>query len=145
MTTTFITKKDINRKYYLLDAEDKILGRLATQVALLLSGKRKLDYAPHVDNGDFVVVVNAAKVKVTGLKLKQKTYTTYSGYPGGLKIKNLETVLKTKPTEIMRHAVKGMLPKNKLGSRMITRLKIYAGPEHPHTAQNPEKIEVSEG
>lgn len=142
MKTTLLNNKDVKRKYYLVDAEGKILGRLATEVALLLSGKRKRDYTPHVDNGDFVVVVNAAKIAVTGMKLEQKLYSHYSGYPSGLKIKNLETVLKTKPTEAVRHAVKGMISKNKLGSRMMTRLKIYAGSEHPHGAQNPESIEL---
>ncbi len=140
MKTSLITKKEIDRKHYLIDAENQILGRLAVKVALLLSGKRKIDYTSNVDNGDFVVVVNAVKIAVTGDKLKAKTYTSFSGYPGGLKIKTLERVLKTRPTEVIRHAVKGMLPKNKLGSRMITRLKIYAGPEHPHVAQKPEKI-----
>jgi large subunit ribosomal protein L13 len=123
-----------------MDAEGQILGRLAVKVALLLSGKRKVDYTSNVDNGDFVVVVNASKIVVTGNKLKAKSYTSFSGYPGGLKIKSLERVLRTRPGEVIRHAVKGMLPKNKLGSRMITRLKVYAGPEHPHVAQNPEKI-----
>ena len=140
MKTSIITKKEIDRKYYLIDAQDQILGRLAVKAALLLSGKRKVDYTSNVDNGDFVVVVNASRIAVTGDKLKAKTYTSFSGYPGGLKIKTLERVLKTRPTEVIRHAVKGMLPKNKLGSRMITRLKVYAGPEHPHVAQNPEKI-----
>ncbi|MFC1667498.1 50S ribosomal protein L13 [Candidatus Omnitrophota bacterium] len=144
MKTVVINKKDVNRKHYLVDAEGKILGRLATIVALLLSGKRKRDWTPNVDGGDFVILVNALKIAVTGRKLKQKQYTHYSGYPGGLKIKNLETLLRTKPTEVIRHAVKGMLPKNKLGSRMIVRLKIYAGPEHPHGAQNPEKVTISE-
>jgi len=136
-----LNKKDVKRKYYLIDVEDKILGRVAVQISLLLSGKRKSGYTSHVDNGDFVVVVNSAKVKVTGAKMEKKIYKTYSGYPSGLKLKSLETVLKTKPTEPIRHAVKGMLPKNKLGSRMITRLKIFAGPEHTHKAQNPEKVE----
>ncbi|MDP2921419.1 MAG: 50S ribosomal protein L13 [Candidatus Omnitrophota bacterium] len=140
MDTSLITKKDIERKYYLMDAEKQILGRLAVKAAMLLSGKRKVNYTSNVDNGDFVVVVNAAKVAVTGKKLTDKTYTSFSGYPGGLKIKTLERVLKTRPGEVIRHAVKGMLPKNKLGSRMITRLKVYAGSEHPHSAQNPEKI-----
>jgi large subunit ribosomal protein L13 len=144
MKTTVLNKKDVDRKYYLVDAEGKILGRLATQVALLLSGKRKTDHTPSVDNGDFVVVVNAAKIAVTGKKLEDKVYTYYSGYPGGLTIKNLEALLRTKPTDVVRHAVKGMLPKNRLGSRMITRLKIYAGPEHPHQAQNPEKVEIEQ-
>ncbi|MEE8317786.1 MAG: 50S ribosomal protein L13, partial [Candidatus Omnitrophota bacterium] len=100
--TTLITKKDIKRKYYLIDAKGKILGRLAGVIALLLSGKRKRDYTPHVDNGDFVVVINAAKVAVTGAKLEQKTYTHYTGYPSGLRVKNLETLLRTKPTEALR-------------------------------------------
>ena len=140
MKTSLVNKKDIDRKHYLMDAESQILGRLAVKAAMLLSGKRKTDYTSNVDNGDFVVVVNAAKIAVTGAKLQAKTYTSFSGYPGGFKIKTLERVLKTMPTEVIRHAVKGMLPKNKLGSRMITRLKIYAGPEHPHAAQNPVKI-----
>jgi len=142
MTTIFINKNDIKRKHHLIDAKGKILGRLAVQVALLLSGKRKADYTPNVDNGDFVVIVNAGKVATTGAKLEQKVYTHYTGYPSGLRTKNLETLLRTKPTEAIRHAVKGMLPKNKLGSRMITRLKTYAGEEHPHQAQAPQKIEV---
>ncbi len=142
MKTALIKMSDIKRKYYLIDADGKILGRLSTKIALLLSGKHKIDYTPHVDNGDFVVVINAAGIDVTGMKPQQKLYTHYSGYPGGLKVKNLETLLKTKPTEVIRHAVKGMLPKNKLSSRMITRLKLYAGPEHPHKAQNPEKIDT---
>lgn len=140
MKTTLINKKEIDRKHYLIDAENQILGRLAVKAALLLSGKRKVGYTSNVDNGDFVVVVNAAKIAVTGDKLQSKTYTSFSGYPGGLKIKTLEHVMKTRPTEVIRHAVKGMLPKNKLGSRMITRLKIYAGTEHPHSAQKPVKI-----
>ncbi len=140
MKTSLTNKKDIDRKHYLMDADSQILGRLAVKAAMLLSGKRKVDYTSNVDNGDFVVVVNAVKIAVTGDKLHAKTYTSFSGYPGGLKIKTLERVLKTRPTEVIRHAVKGMLPKNKLGSRMITRLKIYAGPEHPHVAQNPVKI-----
>ena len=144
MKTTIINKKDVKRKYYLVDAEGRILGRLATKVASLLTGKLKRDYTPHVDNGDFVVVVNAGKVSVTGSKLEDKLYSYYSGYPSGLKTKSLATVLKTKPTEALRHAVKGMLPKNRLGSRMLTRLKLYAGPGHPHEAQKPEVVDISE-
>jgi len=140
MKTSIITKKEIDRKHYLIDAENQILGRLAVKAALLLSGKRKVDYTSNVDNGDFVVIVNATKVAVTGNKLQAKTYTSFSGYPGGFKIKTMERVLKTRPGEVIRHAVKGMLPKNKLGSRMITRLKIYAGTEHPHAAQKPAQI-----
>ena len=144
MKTSLITKNDISRKHYLIDAENQILGRLAVKAALLLSGKRKVDYTSNVDNGDSVVIVNAAKIAVTGNKLKAKTYTNFSGYPGGLRIRTLERVLKTRPTEVIRHAVKGMLPKNKLGSRMITRLRIYAGPEHLHGAQKPEIIKKEE-
>jgi ribosomal protein L13, bacterial type len=140
MKTSLVTKKEIDRKHYLIDAENQILGRLAVKAALLLSGKRKVDYTSNVDNGDFVVIVNAAKVAVTGNKLQAKTYTSFSGYPGGFKIKTLERVLKTRPSEVIRHAVKGMIPKNKLGSRMITRLKIYAGTEHPHAAQKPVQV-----
>ena len=144
MKTTIINKKDVKRKYYLVDAEGRILGRLATKVASLLTGKLKRDYTPHVDNGDFVVVVNAGKVSVTGSKLEDKLYSYYSGYPSGLKTKSLDMLLKTKPTEALRHAVKGMLPKNRLGSRMLTRLKLYAGPGHPHEAQKPEVVDISE-
>lgn len=140
MKTGPTAKKEIQRKYYLIDGENQVLGRLAVKAAMLLSGKRKVDYTPNVDKGDFVVVVNAPKIAVTGNKLKDKTYTSFSGYPGGLKIKNLETLLKTRPGEVIRHAVKGMLPKNRLGSRMITRLKIYSGPEHGHSTQKPEQI-----
>jgi large subunit ribosomal protein L13 len=137
-------KKEADRKHYLIDAEKQILGRLAVKTALLLSGKRKVDYSSNIDNGDSVVIVNAAKIAVTGNKLMAKTYTSFSGYPGGFKSKTLERALKTRPGEVIRHAVKGMLPKNKLGSRMITRLKVYAGPEHPHAAQQPVKITIKD-
>jgi large subunit ribosomal protein L13 len=140
MDTILINKKEIDRKHYLIDAEKQILGRLSVKAAMLLSGKRKISYTSNVDNGDFVVIVNASKIAVTGDKLKQRTYTSFSGYPGGFKIKTLERALNTRPAEVIRHAVKGMLPKNKLGSRMITRLKIYVGPEHPHQAQNPQVV-----
>jgi large subunit ribosomal protein L13 len=140
MKTSLGTKKEVDRKFYLIDAENQILGRLAVKAALLLSGKRKVGYTSNVDNGDFVAIVNASKIAVTGNKLKQKTYTNFSGYPGGLRIRTLERVLNTNPSEVIRHAVKGMLPKNRLGSRMVARLKIYAGPEHPHAAQKLVKI-----
>ena len=144
MKTSLITKNDIARKYYLIDADSQILGRLAVKAAMLLSGKRKVNYTSNVDNGDFVVVVNASKVAVTGNKLQDKTYTNFSGYPGGLRIRNLERLMQTQPAEVIRHAVKGMLPKNRLGSRMITRLKVYTGSEHPHSAQKPEIIKKEE-
>jgi len=114
MNTALLNKKDVSRKHYLIDAENQILGRLAVKAAMLLSGKRKVNYTSNVDNGDFVVVVNASKIAVTGAKLQAKTYTSFSGYPGGFKIKTLELALKARPTEVIRHAVKGMLPKKQV-------------------------------
>ncbi|MFH1407049.1 MAG: 50S ribosomal protein L13 [Candidatus Omnitrophota bacterium] len=137
MKTYIARKQDVEaRKWYLADAKGKILGRLAVKVARILMGKNKPIYTPFVDCGDGVVVINAKNVVVTGRKLSQKKYTTYSGYPGGLKIKNMETMLKDKPEEVFRHAVKGMLPKNKLGDRMFSRLKVYIGAEQPHNSQS---------
>jgi len=130
---------DVVRAWHLVDAEDKILGRIATQIASLLKGKHKNNITPHVDIGDGVVVVNAGHIKVTGNKMSEKRYKRYSGYPSGLKEEPLEVLLKRKPTEVIRHAVKGMLPKNKLGSRMLKRLKVYADQKHPHQGQLKEK------
>ena len=132
---------EITREWYLVDAEGKTLGRLATQIADTLRGKRKPQYTPHVDTGDFVVVVNAEKIQVTGNKLDQKRYYRHSGYPGGLRSRTLRDQLERRPTEVLRVAVKGMLPKNRLARQQITKLKIYAGPEHPHEAQNPKPLE----
>ena len=132
---------EITREWYLVDAEGKTLGRLATQIADTLRGKRKPQYTPHVDTGDFVVVVNAEKIQVTGNKLDQKRYYRHSGYPGGLRSRTLREQLQRRPTEVLRVAVKGMLPKNRLARQQITKLKIYAGPEHPHEAQNPKPLE----
>lgn len=142
MKTYIAQKKDIKPRYLLIDASGKILGRLATRVARLLMGKDKVAYTPHIDQGDFVVVVNAANIRFSGRKLKQKIFTHFSGYPGGLKEINLERMIREKPTEVVRHAIRGMLPKSRLGSRMLTRLKVYAGPEHPHSAQGPELINI---
>jgi large subunit ribosomal protein L13 len=133
---------EIARDWYLVDAEGKTLGRLATQIAERLRGKGKAVYTPHVDTGDFVVVVNAEKVAVTGNKLEQKMYYKHSGYPGGLRERTLREQLERQPTEVLRKAVKGMLPRNKLGRAQLTKLKIYAGPEHPHEAQAPTTLEV---
>jgi large subunit ribosomal protein L13 len=133
---------EITREWYLVDAEGKTLGRLATQIADTLRGKRKPQYTPHVDTGDFVVVVNAEKIRVTGDKLDQKRYYRHSGYPGGLRSRTLREQLERRPTEVLRVAVKGMLPKNRLARQQITKLKIYAGPEHPHEAQNPRPLET---
>jgi large subunit ribosomal protein L13 len=133
---------EIERRWYVVDAEGQNLGRLATRIADQLRGKNKPQFTPHVDTGDFVVVVNAEKIAVTGKKLDEKIYYRHSGYPGGLKKRTLREQLDRRPTEVLRLAVKGMLPKNKLAARQLTKLKIYAGPEHPHTAQAPEPLEV---
>jgi len=133
---------EIERRWLVVDAEGKTLGRLATQIADALRGKGKPEYTPHVDTGDFVVVVNAEKIAVTGKKLDEKIYYRHSGYPGGLKQRTLREQLERRPTEVIRMAVKGMLPKNKLAARQLTKLKVYAGPEHPHEAQAPQQLEV---
>ena len=130
---------DIDHKWYVIDAEDKTLGKVAAEIAMILRGKKKPIYTPHVDCGDYVVVVNAEKLAVTGKKENQKIYKSHSGYPGGLKETTLAELRAKKPEEIIRHAVKGMMPKGKLGRQMFKKLKVYAGPEHPHAAQNPEE------
>ena len=133
---------EIDKRWYVVDADGRTLGRLATAVADTLRGKRKPEFTPHVDTGDFVIVVNAEKVRVTGKKLDEKIYYRHSGYPGGLKSRPLRAELERRPTEVLRHAVKGMLPRNRLGRAQIRKLKIYAGPNHPHAAQLPEPLEV---
>ena len=133
---------EVVREWYLVDADGQTLGRLATRIADTLRGKRKPQYTPHVDTGDFVVVVNAEKIAVTGNKLDQKRYYRHSGYPGGLRTRTLRDQLDRRPTEVLRVAVKGMLPKNRLARRQLTKLKIYAGPEHPHAAQNPRPLDL---
>jgi large subunit ribosomal protein L13 len=134
---------EITQSWYLVDAESQTLGRLATRVADLLRGKGKPHYTPHIDTGDFVIVVNAEKVRVTGKKLEQKVYYRHSGYPGGLRERTLAEQLQRRPEEVLRRAVKGMLPKNRLAAAQLRKLKIYAGPEHPHAAQNPVSLEVA--
>jgi len=133
---------DIKRDWYVIDAADQVLGRLATQAAHLLRGKNKTYFSPNLDCGDFVIVVNAEKVTLTGSKELQKIYQDYSGYPGGLKERPFKRMIAEKPEEVIFRAVKGMLPKNSLGREMITKLKIYAGAEHPHEAQKPVALEV---
>ena len=140
--TVMQKKEEVTRNWYEIDAEGKILGKIATEIAVRLMGKHKPSYTPHVDGGDFVVVLNADKFAVTGKKMLDKKYYRHSGYPGGLKVRNLEEMLEKKPTEIIRKAVERMLPKNKLGNQMINRLKIYTGNEHNHVAQKPERIEL---
>ena len=140
---TFVAKEqEIEKKWYLVDAENRILGRLATQIAGRLRGKHKPIFTPHADTGDFIVVVNAAKIALTGAKLDKKNYYHHSGYMGGLKTLPARRLLEKKPEEVLRLAVKGMLPKNSLGRRQLKKLKIYTGPDHPHTAQEPEKLEI---
>jgi large subunit ribosomal protein L13 len=135
---------EVQQRWFLVDAEGRTLGRLATQIADTLRGKTKPQYTPHVDTGDFVVVVNAEKIQVTGKKLDDKIYYRHSGYPGGLKQRTLREQLDRRPTEVLRAAVKGMLPRNKLARRQITKLKIYAGPVHPHEAQAPEPLPLED-
>jgi large subunit ribosomal protein L13 len=138
---TWNAKTDgIERRWFVVDAEGQTLGRLATRIADTLRGKRKPEYTPHVDTGDFVVVVNAEKIAVTGKKREQKIYYRHSGYPGGLRERTLGDELERRPTEVLRKAVEGMLPRNRLARQQINKLKIYAGPEHPHVAQNPEAL-----
>ncbi|MEK7222564.1 MAG: 50S ribosomal protein L13 [Nitrospirota bacterium] len=143
MTRTYSAKEtDIKRKWYVVDAEGKTLGRLATQVAIVLRGKHKPIFTPHVDTGDHVIVVNAEKIHLTGDKVRQKTYYRHSGYPGGLKSETVKDLLERKPYVIVERAIKGMLPKTKLGKQMGRKLNVYAGPTHPHKAQQPEALAV---
>jgi len=142
MQTYSPKKHEIPRKWVVVDADGEILGRLATQIAHRLRGKHRPEFAPHIDTGDFVVVVNAEKVRVTGRKLEQKVYQRYTGYPGGIREITLKDMLATKPERVLYKAVRGMLPKNRIGRAQLKKLKIYAGPEHPHTAQQPAKLEL---
>ncbi len=134
---------DVARAWYLIDAQDQILGRLATRVASILRGKDKVTFTPHADTGDEVIVINANRVRTTGNKLEDKLYNSYSAYPGGLKQTPLKTMMAKRPEYVVRHAVKGMLPKNKLGAKLLKKLRVYAGSEHPHSAQKPKVIAVS--
>jgi large subunit ribosomal protein L13 len=141
---TYVTKNEnVQREWFVVDASGQTLGRLATRVAHVLRGKHKPIYSPAVDTGDYVIVVNAGKVHVTGRKLDQKIYYRHSGYPGGLKEITLRNLLQKHPTRAIEHAVRGMLPKNRLGRRMFKKLKVYAGPDHPHEAQQPKPFELS--
>jgi large subunit ribosomal protein L13 len=142
MKTYVATPENRQRDWLVVDAEGKTLGRLATRIADTLRGKRKPEYTPHCDTGDFVVVVNAAKIRVTGNKLNDKIYYRHSGYPGGLRSRTLAEMLERQPEEVVRRAVKGMLPRNRLARQQLTKLKVYAGPEHPHEAQRPKAMEV---
>ena len=142
MKTYQVKKEELDQKWYLVNAEGKVLGRLATELAKILKGKNKPIYAPYLDTGDFVIVVNAGKLTLTGKKMKDKIYYHHTGYPGGIKEMNAEKLLAKKPTEMIRIAVKGMLPKNSLGRQMLRKLKVYAGADHPHEAQKPISLEI---
>ncbi len=143
MIKTFIAKKDeIQREWHVIDAKDKILGRMASRIAMILQGKTKPTYTPHVDTGDFVIVLNAGGIKLTGNKMRDKVYYTHSGYPGGLKKYPIKLWLEKHPDRVIKLAVKRMLPKTKLGTAMIKKLKVYAGSDHPHEAQQPKILEI---
>ncbi len=142
MKTYAVKASEIERRWWLVDASGQTLGRLATRIATLLEGKHKAMYSPHIDTGDHVVVINAARVKVTGNKLVQKRYYRHSNYPGGLKEESLETLLARKPELVIERAVKGMLPRNRLGRAMFKKMKVYGGAEHPHQAQQPAVAEL---
>ncbi len=145
MRTTYMAKPGaVERKWYIVDATGKRVGRLATEVASILRGKHKPEYTPHVDTGDFVIVINAEKVVFTGKKLQDKRYYRHSGYPGGLKTTTAEDMLAKHPERVMEMAIKGMLPHNRLGADQYRKLKVYAGAEHPHAAQQPEVLEIAE-
>lgn len=140
---TFMAKKDeIPREWVVLDAKDKVLGRLAADIAAILRGKTKPEFTPHTDVGDFVVVINADKIRLTGRKLDQKIYYRHSGYMGGIKSMSAKDMLQKKPEEVIRHAVKGMLPKNSLGRAQLKKLKVYCGADHPHDAQQPKEMNL---
>ena len=142
METSSIKQKEIIRDWYICDAEDQVLGRLASKIAQIIRGKNKPYYTPHMDMGDFVIVINADKVKVTGNKEEEKMYWRHSGYPGGLTEYNLASLREKHPDRLISKAVKGMLPSNKLGHQLLSHLKVYKGSVHPHIAQNPKKIEL---
>lgn len=143
MRKTYVAKKeDINRKWYIIDAKDKVLGRLASKAAVILRGKHKPIFTPHMDTGDGIIVLNAAKIKVTGRKLKEKVYRRYSGYPGGLREVTLDKMLAKSPATVIRLAIKRMLPGGPLGRDMFKKLKVYADDKHPHQAQNPQVLQV---
>ncbi len=143
MKTIFAKNTDVDRKWHVIDADGLVVGRLASRVAMVLRGKDKPTFTPHVDTGDFVIIINAEKIRFTGRKLDQKTYYRHSGYPGGLKKEVAKDVMNDYPERIIISAVKGMLPKTTLGKQQLAKLKVYKGPEHPHMAQNPEALNLN--
>jgi len=140
--TPWVKKEEVKREWYIVDAKDKVLGRLASKLAYILQGKHRPDYTPHVDQADFIVVINAEKIKLTGKKLDQKVYWRHSGYMGGLKLETARKLLERKPEQLIYLAVKRMLPRNRMRKKLLKKLKIYAGESHPHTAQNPKPLEI---
>lgn len=142
--TRFIRTEDADRKWYIVDAKDQVLGRMATEIAKVIRGKKKAIFTPNMDTGDFVVVVNADKVRVTGKRENLKQYIRHSGYPGGQKVTSFKEMMKKKPEFVVESAVKGMLPKNRLGRKLIRKLKVYSGEDHPHKAQKPEVLSLTE-
>ena len=142
MKTIFPKTQDVERTWYVIDAENAILGKLAVKVATTLRGKHKPQFAPNQEIGDYVIVVNADKVRVTGNKAAQKMYYHHTGYPGALRSRNFEQMMSHRPTHVIEHAVRGMLPKNRLGRKLFTNVKVYAGPDHPHAAQKPEPLTI---
>ena len=143
MSTTLAKKGKVPQKWYVIDAADRVVGRLAVQIATILRGKHRPDYTPHVDTGDFVIVINAEKVRFTGRKLETKTYQAYSHYPGGLKVTTAKELMARKPQDIITHAVKRMVPRNRLGRAQMAKLKVYAGNTHPHQAQQPVEFKLT--
>jgi len=143
MKTIFLKAQDIIRKWYLIDADGETLGRIAEKAVELIRGKHKPEFAPNLEMGDYVIITNAEKIKVSGNKMQDKIYYSHSGYPGGIKSESLEKILVRKPVFPLEHAIKGMLPKNKLGRKLFKNVKVYVGSEHPHAAQQPEKIEIN--
>lgn len=144
MKTYYAKPNEVEREWLLIDAEDQVLGRVASKAAQILKGKHKPQYTPHVDTGDFVVVINADKIRVTGVKATDKEYYRHSGYPGGLKCETFQEAMEKHPERVIEHAVKGMLPKNTLGRAMAKKLKVYAGSEHPHMVQQPREIKMED-
>lgn len=142
MQTIFVKPKDVDRKWYIVDAEGKNLGRVAARVAYVLRGKNKPYYTPHQEIGDYVIIINAGKIEVTGRKRQRKLYYHHSGYPGGMKVENFEKAIGRRPTFPMEHAIRGMLPNNRMGRKLFKNVKVYADERHPHAAQKPEPLEV---
>ena len=145
MKTMFAKTSEVNKRWYVVDASDMVVGRLASRVASVLRGKTKPIYTPHVDTGDYVIVINAEKVRLTGNKINTKMYYHHSGYPGGIKKESARELMKESPEKVIISAVRGMLPKNRLGRRQLKKLKVYRGPEHPHLAQKPEVLNLNKG